>query len=116
MPKPTRSTAPRSRRACARCTTTACRRPSPATRRSRKCCRSRARTEEEMLRYRYKAVTPAGQVVEGALEAPSRSAVIDRLRHDGHTPIRADEVGAWQGGRLVEGWRGARALPPAEII
>src|SRR5262249_62432894 len=69
-----------------------------------------------MPRYRYKAVTPAGQVVEGALEAPSRSAVIDRLRHDGHTPIRADEVGGWQGGRLIEGWRGARTLPPAEII
>src|SRR5215470_6179374 len=69
-----------------------------------------------MPRYRYKAVTPAGQVVEGALEAPSRSAVIDRLRHDGHTPIRADEVGAGQGGRLFEGWRGGRALPPAEII
>ena len=30
-----------------------------------------------MPRFRYKAVTPAGQMVEGALEAPSRSALID---------------------------------------
>lgn len=45
-----------------------------------------------MPRFRYKAVTPAGEVVEGALEAPSRAAVIDRLRGQGHMPIRAEAV------------------------
>src|SRR5262249_58550286 len=43
-----------------------------------------------MPRFRYKAVTPTGEIVEGALEAPSRSAVIERLRGQGHMPIRAD--------------------------
>ena len=45
-----------------------------------------------MTRFRYKAVTSKGEIVEGALEAPNRSAVIDRLRHQGHLPIRADAL------------------------
>src|SRR5262245_16849096 len=45
-----------------------------------------------MARFRYKAVTSKGEIVEGALEAPNRSAVIDRLRHQGHLPIRADAL------------------------
>jgi general secretion pathway protein F len=45
-----------------------------------------------MPRFRYKAVTSTGEIVEGALEAPNRSAVIDRLRRQGHTPIRADAL------------------------
>lgn len=69
-----------------------------------------------MARFRYKAVTPAGKVVEGALEAASRGAAIDHLRNDGYLPIRADEVGA----RMELGWllRDLRAkrLSPQEII
>jgi len=45
-----------------------------------------------MTRFRYKAVTSKGEIVEGALEAPSRSIVIDRLRRQGHLPIRADAL------------------------
>ncbi|HEU5445350.1 MAG TPA: type II secretion system F family protein [Pseudolabrys sp.] len=45
-----------------------------------------------MTRFRYKAVTSKGDIVEGALEAPSRSAVIDRLRRQGHLPIRAEAL------------------------
>lgn len=40
--------------------------------------------------FRYRAVTGAGQVVEGRMEAASRDEVIARLRHSGHLPIRAD--------------------------
>lgn len=43
--------------------------------------------------FQYKAVTPAGEVLEGAMEATTRSGVIDRLRDLGYTPLRADEAG-----------------------
>jgi general secretion pathway protein F len=44
--------------------------------------------------FQYKAVTPAGEVLEGAMDASSRAGVIDRLRDMGYTPIRAVEAGA----------------------
>jgi len=44
--------------------------------------------------FQYKAVTPAGEVLEGVMEAPARSGVIERLRDMGYTPIRAFEAGA----------------------
>lgn len=69
-----------------------------------------------MARFRYKAVTPAGKVVEGALEAASRAAVIDHLRNDGYLPIRADEVGAgFELGRLLRD-RGAKRLSPQDLV
>ena len=46
-----------------------------------------------MARFRYKAVRGDGEVIEGEIEAISREAVIDRLRSQGHMPIRADEFG-----------------------
>ncbi len=45
-----------------------------------------------MPRFRYKAVSSTGEVVEGALEAASRTALIDQLRGQGHMPIRADAL------------------------
>ena len=45
-----------------------------------------------MPRFRYKAVSATGEVVEGALEAASRTALIDQLRGQGHMPIRADAL------------------------
>lgn len=50
--------------------------------------------------FRYKAVTEAGEVIEGDIEAPTQAAVIAHLRSLGHLPIRADErrsgsLGAW---------------------
>ncbi|MFQ5984829.1 MAG: type II secretion system F family protein [Alphaproteobacteria bacterium] len=54
-----------------------------------------------MPTYRYKAVTDSGNVVEDDMEAPSQSAVIERLHDLGHLPIRADEIkGPSQGGWL----------------
>ncbi len=62
--------------------------------------------------FQYKAVTPAGEVLEGAMDAATRTGVVERLRDMGYTPIRAVEAGAaeaapaaGQEGRLV------RALP-----
>jgi general secretion pathway protein F len=47
--------------------------------------------------YQYKAVTPAGEVQEGVLEASSSPAAIARLQSMGMIPIRADEAGAAKG-------------------
>lgn len=47
-----------------------------------------------MPRFRYKAVNQAGDVLEGELTAASRAVVIDRLKGEGHVPIRAEEIGA----------------------
>jgi general secretion pathway protein F len=47
--------------------------------------------------FQYKAVTPAGEVLEGAMDAPTRKGVIERLRDMGYTPIRAVEAGALEG-------------------
>ena len=50
-----------------------------------------------MARFRYKAVRGDGEVIEGEIEAASREAVVERLRGQGHVPIRADEFGAAAG-------------------
>lgn len=44
--------------------------------------------------FQYKAVTPAGEVLEGAMDAADRSGVVDRLRDMGYTPLRAVEAGS----------------------
>lgn len=45
-----------------------------------------------MPRYRYKAVSAAGEILQGEIEAADRQAVIDGLHNQGSTPIRADQV------------------------
>ena len=47
-----------------------------------------------MAFYQYKAVTPAGEVQEGVLEASSTSAAVARVQAMGMIPIRAEEAGA----------------------
>ena len=42
--------------------------------------------------FHYKAVAASGEIVEGAMEAGSRSAVVLRLQAQGHVPIRAREA------------------------
>src|SRR5665213_3816411 len=46
-----------------------------------------------MPMFRYKAVAATGDIVEGAMEAATRGAVIARLQQGGHVPIRADAAG-----------------------
>ena len=43
-----------------------------------------------MASFRYKAVDPDGRLIEGVEEAPSRDALIVRLRDKGATPIQAE--------------------------
>lgn len=45
-----------------------------------------------MARFRYKAATAAGEVLEGQMDAPTRDVVVRRLQAQGHVPIRAEEV------------------------
>ena len=52
--------------------------------------------------YVYKAVSADGEVLEGELEAPDRSSVVERLRSQGHVPIRAEER---KGGGDGVAWR-----------
>lgn len=41
-------------------------------------------------RYRYRAATPQGQILEGIVEAPSRKKVIDQLRHQQLFPVSVE--------------------------
>ncbi len=45
-----------------------------------------------MTLFRYKAVTGAGETLEGAMEAPNREAVVQQLQAQGHLPISAEEA------------------------
>jgi general secretion pathway protein F len=54
-----------------------------------------------IARYRYRAATAEGQVVEGVLQAPSRQTVLETLHRQRLYPVAVDEVGT---GR-VEGRR-----------
>jgi len=47
-----------------------------------------------MARFRFKAVAPSGQVVEGEMTAAMREMVIDQLRARQHLPVRVEEVAA----------------------
>ena len=46
-----------------------------------------------MAFFQYKAVTPAGEVQEGVLEASTSRAAVARLQEMGFIPIRAEEAG-----------------------
>jgi general secretion pathway protein F len=48
--------------------------------------------------FQYKAVTPAGEVQEGVLEASSTQGAVARLQQMGLIPIRAEESGAAKAG------------------
>jgi general secretion pathway protein F len=44
--------------------------------------------------FRYKAVTPSGELLEGVLEASVQEAVVERLQAMGYVTLRADEATA----------------------
>jgi general secretion pathway protein F len=55
-----------------------------------------------MVNYRYRAMTSAGTVVAGVLEAPTQAAALQLIRGDGHFPIAmTDERAGWRG-RLAQ--------------
>jgi len=50
-----------------------------------------------MTKFRYKAVTSTGEVVEGETDAATRQAVVTWLHEQGQMPIRAEELSARAG-------------------
>ena len=65
--------------------------------------------------YRYKAVSRAGEMIEGELAGADKGAVIERLHQLGHTPIRADEVSGGGGGWLARPLLGTGRIGRREI-
>jgi general secretion pathway protein F len=43
-----------------------------------------------MASFRWSAINAGGEVVSGVLDAPDRSAVVERLQHQGHVVLRAE--------------------------
>ncbi len=69
-----------------------------------------------MPRFSYKAATASGEVIEGEIDAADRQAVIDRLRSQGHVPIRAEEKARGLGAGLWIGFPiGAGRVGPKDI-
>lgn len=70
-----------------------------------------------MPRFGYKLVTPAGEVVLGSTEAPSRTALIEQLRADGSVIIKVGELG---GGALAPLFArnslAGKTLSPKELV
>jgi general secretion pathway protein F len=68
-----------------------------------------------MASFRYKAMTEAGEVLTGVLEAPSREVLVRELQERGHYPISASDLAernwrAWLGRDLVRRRVSARDL------
>jgi general secretion pathway protein F len=59
-----------------------------------------------MPQFRYRALTQAGEVVTGEVDAPSREEVVRRIEYLGHLPIEAEAAtqgilrGNWRSGKL----------------
>ncbi|HET9835740.1 MAG TPA: type II secretion system F family protein, partial [Rhodanobacteraceae bacterium] len=57
-----------------------------------------------MPQFHYKAVTPAGETVEGRMDAPTVEDVVARLQEQGNVPLAADDADAG-GGSLFKRWQ-----------
>ena len=69
-----------------------------------------------MALFTYKAVTAEGEVIEGELEALDQRSAIERLRSQGHVPIRAEERRGGGAVRRSSLRRGARISPAAVAL
>ncbi len=71
-----------------------------------------------MPSFRYTAVSPAGELVQGVLDAPSEQAVIEKLRQQGSLPMRAEAADTSRGllaDLLTAEFGQGRALNGAEV-
>ncbi len=50
-----------------------------------------------MVLFRYKAVTPDGEALEGEMDAVDEASVVARLHEAGHIPVRAEPLAAGRG-------------------
>jgi type II secretory pathway component PulF len=61
--------------------------------------------------YRYKAVTPSGEIQEGDLECPAQAAVVERLQGMGLIAILVEESAARAAAAKTGlGWYGKTAV------
>ncbi|TDX61383.1 general secretion pathway protein F [Methylosinus sp. sav-2] len=65
-----------------------------------------------MPQFRYRAVTSAGEVVSGEVEAPTREEVLRRIEYLGHMPIEAELAAK---GRLTALSGGVQPPPPRDV-
>ncbi len=65
-----------------------------------------------MPRFRYRAVTRAGEIIAGEVDAVSRDEVMRRVEYLGHLPIEANAVTS----KFFAGWTVVERLPPARDI
>ena len=68
-----------------------------------------------MTRFRFKAATSAGEVLEGEVDAPSRVVALDHLRKKGHLPIRVEPIVGAAADRANAAISRANRLPGREI-
>ena len=70
-----------------------------------------------MASFRYVAITPAGEMTRGAMDAASAQAVIDALRRQGNIPVRADPAtgGGTLSGLLNSSLGGGSRLQRQEV-
>ena len=70
----------------------------------------------QMARFRYKAVSSTGEVVQGETDAATRQAVVKWLHERGQTPIRAEELNGRAGIAFPVRFRvGSDHLPDATV-
>ncbi|MDJ0655281.1 MAG: type II secretion system inner membrane protein GspF [Xanthomonadales bacterium] len=63
-----------------------------------------------MPTFRYKAVTPSGDIMQGQMEAVSTQEVVSRLQADGNVPISAEESGQGAAGSMLDFLSGGRRV------
>jgi general secretion pathway protein F len=68
-----------------------------------------------MTRFRFKAATSAGEVLEGEVDAPSRVVALDHLRKKGHLPIRVEPIVGAAADRASAAISRANRLPGREV-
>jgi general secretion pathway protein F len=69
-----------------------------------------------MARFRFKAATAAGDVLEGEVEAASRGSALEQLRRKGQLPIRVEPlIGAAASRPIRTTGRRTNRLPPREV-
>ena len=68
-----------------------------------------------MPSYRFIALSPAGEVMRGDMEAASSQAVLDAIRRQGNTPVKAEAAGRGLAGLLSTQIGGPARLSKTEV-
>jgi general secretion pathway protein F len=68
-----------------------------------------------MAVFRYKAVAPGGDTLQGQMEASTVDEVIARLQEQGNMPISAEEAGSGLSAGLSEWFLGRRKISTGEV-